>query len=178
MGDTSGSGGARSTQYIIAMPNSGEIIDIVTPRAGADGDTLAQQLQGAMPRGARVMAYVPTAGQRLNRREMVGEDLGDFGISMTERRSSGRTLRELRSLTATDGGATQVGREASPDRRARQAGNRSARLRQARARQTRIINQANRDGVSASTRRRRLNAAGLPTNTGFSIADLNRAARR
>lgn len=177
MGDTSGSGGARSTQYVIISPvgrNDGEIVDIVTPRAGVDEGSLIQQLQAATPRGGRILAFTPESGRRLDR-GVIDERLSDLGISATQRQTSGRTAANIRSLIGRQGGATQVGREASGDRRGRQTAARSRRLSNARARQTRIINQANRDGLSTRARNNRLRAANLPTNSGFSIADLNRA---
>jgi len=177
MGDTSGSGGARSTQYVVISPigrNDGEILDIITPAAGADEGQIIQQLQAAAPRGARILPITPTSGRRLDR-GMIDERLSDVGMTATRRQTIGRTAREIRGLLGREGGATQVGREASGSRRGRQTAARSRRLANARRRQTRIINQANAAGLSTTARNRRLLDAGLPTVRGFSVADLNRA---
>lgn len=179
MGDTSGSGGARSTQYVVISPigrNDGEILDIVTPAAGADEGQIIQQIQAAAPRGARILPFTPESGRRLDG-DLVGDRLSDIGMSATQRQTIGRTTREIRGVLGRPGGGTQQGREASGSRRGRQTAARGRRLTNARRRQTRIINQANAAGLSTTARNRRLLAAGLPTTRGFSVADLNRAER-
>ena len=179
MGDTSGSGGARSTQYIVYQPigrNDGEILDIITPRAGASEDDIIRQIQQASPRGSRVMAFSPERGRRLSVAEFQDSRLSDVGMAVTQRQSfDGSEARDVRRVIGQPRGAAQAGREASGDRRGRQSANRARRLAQARRNKTRIVNEGRAAGVSQSTINRRLRAAGLPTGARqVQISDINR----